>query len=414
MTTSDDRSLDPASIASASFTTTRRGFDPNEVRAYLQRLARQSRRGRSGRRRLATSSRRWGHAGRGPSSTRPPSRAWLGEEAARVLTTARRGAAQLRAKAEEHADQLRDEVHAEDGRAAAAEASATRPACARRWTPRWRGAARSRIAEAEAEIESARQEGRSMVSEARAVRERMLADLSRRRDGARAQLAALRGERDRIVNAIEATRDHLDRLMDDLRAASPDDDRELPPCPTTTSARHAGEPRLTLVRPLHPVHQEREPHETRTRRLARRRRRARRGPRRRARVARATTPTSRWTWPPTTTAIGEPELGDADPVFGECRRGPRLRGDARPTADVEADVEAERRRRRGARRPEDRPDAEATRQPVELAGDAGRGSRRADALRPEAIRRARSSTSTSRWRRPTRGRRSCGPRWRAC
>ena len=97
-----------------------------------------------------------------------------------------------------------------------------------------------------------------MVSEARVVRERMLADLSRRRDGARAQLAALRGERDRIVNAIEATRDHLDRLMDDLRAASPDDERDLPSV-SYDDLRAPGEPRLTLVRPLHPVHQEREP-----------------------------------------------------------------------------------------------------------------------------------------------------------
>ena len=39
MSTPDDRTPDPASIASASFTTVRRGLDPNEVRAYLQRLA---------------------------------------------------------------------------------------------------------------------------------------------------------------------------------------------------------------------------------------------------------------------------------------------------------------------------------------------------------------------------------------
>ncbi len=260
MSTPDDRTPDPASIASASFTTVRRGLDPNEVRAYLQRLAADMQavmaREAALRRELEELKAQPGRSGELDEAIVA---AWLGEEAARVLTTARDAAGQVKGKAQDHADQLREEVAAEVAHLrdeAHAEVAQLRDEVAAEVARR----REESLAEAEVEIETARQEGRSMVSEARAVRERMLADLARRRDGARAQLAALRGERDRIVNAIEATRDHLDRLMDDLRAASPEDDRELPPVPYEQDLRAVttSEPRLTLVRPLHPVHQDRE------------------------------------------------------------------------------------------------------------------------------------------------------------
>lgn len=259
MTTSDDRPLDPASVASATFATSRRGFDPNEVRAYLQGLSAQmqvvTEREATVRRELEELQASPARSGELDDATVA---AWLGEEAARVLTTAREAATQLRAKAQDQSDQLLMEaqVEADRVRNEANEEAARLRADVAAEVSRYQQEA---LAEAGAEIEGARQEGRSMVSEARAVRERMLADLSRRRDGARTQLAALRGERDRIVNAIEATREHLDRLMDDLRAASPDDDRDLPPMPYEQDLRGiATEPRLTLVRSLHPVHQDRE------------------------------------------------------------------------------------------------------------------------------------------------------------
>jgi DivIVA domain-containing protein len=257
MTTPEDRSLDPASIASASFSHSRRGFDPNEVRAFLQRLSAHVQavndRDVALRRELDDLK---AQPSRGGALDEATVAAWLGEEAARVLTTAREAAAQVRARAQEEADAAVDEARAEADRLrdeAALEAARQREDVAAEVARR----RQESLAEAEAEIETARQEGRSMVGEARAVRERMLADLSRRRDGARTQLATLRGERDRIVNAIEATRDHLDRLMDDLRAATPDDERELPSYEQDLRSV-TGEPRLTLVRPLHPVHQQRE------------------------------------------------------------------------------------------------------------------------------------------------------------
>jgi cell division septum initiation protein DivIVA len=261
MTTPDDRTLDPASIASVQFTTVRRGgLDASEVRGYLERLSGevQALSAREAALRLELDQLK-AQPSRGGELDEATVAAWLGEEAARVLTTARDAANQVKAKAEEQAGRLREESATEATRVreeAHAEVARLREDVAAEVARRQEES----LAEAEAEIETARQEGRSMVSEARAVRERMLADLARRRDGARAQLTALRGERDRIVNAIEATRDHLDRLMDDLRAASPEDERDLPPVPYEQDLRAVttGEPRLTLVRPLHPVHQDRE------------------------------------------------------------------------------------------------------------------------------------------------------------
>lgn len=54
------------------------------------------------------------------------------------------------------------------------------------------------------EVERAREEGRSMVAEAKALRERMLADLAERRRTARRQIEGARGGRDRIVETLRA------------------------------------------------------------------------------------------------------------------------------------------------------------------------------------------------------------------
>jgi hypothetical protein len=60
--------------------------------------------------------------------------------------------------------------------------------------------------DAEAELEMAKQQGREMVEEARAYRERVLSELSRRRDLARQQIDQLVHGRDRLVQAFERAR----------------------------------------------------------------------------------------------------------------------------------------------------------------------------------------------------------------
>ena len=61
-----------------------------------------------------------------------------------------------------------------------------------------------------------------MVAEARAVRERMLGDLARRRRAAQLQLEQLRVARERLVSAYEVVRRTLDEVTAELAAAEPE------------------------------------------------------------------------------------------------------------------------------------------------------------------------------------------------
>jgi DivIVA domain-containing protein len=186
----------PASVAEATFPTARRGFDQAEVRDLLRAVAaelgRLQERERFLERELRTA------RTSGPIDELPADEATLtrllGEETARVLTTARESAAQIRQKAEEAAAQLVREAADEAQRLRAdAEIEAAR----RR---------NEATAEAEAEIALAKQQGREMVSEARAYRERVLSELARRREMARQQIDELVEGRDRLLQVFERAR----------------------------------------------------------------------------------------------------------------------------------------------------------------------------------------------------------------
>jgi cellobiose-specific phosphotransferase system component IIA len=118
----------------------------------------------------------------------------LGEEAARVLTAARDASTQIRDRAEESATRLVKDA-AEDAvrirESAVLEAARIRDDSG---------------ADAESEIEMAKQQGRDMVNEAREYREKVLSELSRRRDAARSQIEQLLHGRDRLMNAFERAR----------------------------------------------------------------------------------------------------------------------------------------------------------------------------------------------------------------
>ena len=96
---------------------------------------------------------------------------------------------------------------AEDGaaRCCARRATSAR-GCARR--PRSRRPRRraDAVADAEAELAMAKQQGREMVEEARAYRERVLGELARRRELARQQIEQLMHGRDRLLQAFERAR----------------------------------------------------------------------------------------------------------------------------------------------------------------------------------------------------------------
>ncbi|HZM38686.1 MAG TPA: DivIVA domain-containing protein [Acidimicrobiales bacterium] len=254
--------LDATGIARRHFSTVRKGYDPDEVRAFLHELADMV--GRLQR----------GEAHERERAERAETRAdlaekldqhrlieLLGEETARVLDAAREAGGDIRTKAEENAarmvreaqteargiidaadqdaatrrleilaeaDQLRREAEAEvDLRRAEGRDLVDvmrRDAEAERETMLADGE-RAR-AEAEATAEqiraAAREQGRRLVGEAQTVRERMLGDLARRRRTAREQLERLNAARERLLAAYEVVKRTVDEATSELTVALPE------------------------------------------------------------------------------------------------------------------------------------------------------------------------------------------------
>lgn len=197
-----------------TFSTSFRGFDPSEVRAHLRTLEAELDAARD---RIADLEHRLvmaAPAGSGLSDLDEAEvAARLGDEAARVLRTAREAAAEMRTKAAEHMDRQMREAQDDAARMRAeadVEAARRREAAA---------------VEAAAEVERAKAEGRRMIAEAQAVRERMMADLSRRRDVGRRQIAQLADGRDRLLAAYEHVRRSLDEVSAELAASVPEAQR---------------------------------------------------------------------------------------------------------------------------------------------------------------------------------------------
>lgn len=186
----------PASIADASFNTGRRGFDQAEVRDFLRMVAAEFGRLRE-RERFLERELQAAQADPDLQNARLDDEAMtrlLGEEAMRVLLTARESSNEIREKAEQAAAQLLSEVSDEATRIreeADIEGSRRRSDAA---------------ADAEAELAMAKQQGREMVNEARAYRERVLSELARRRELAREQIEQLIHGRDRLMQAFERAR----------------------------------------------------------------------------------------------------------------------------------------------------------------------------------------------------------------
>ena len=139
----------------------------------------------------------------------------LGEEAARVLTTAREGAAQVRSRGQTEADATRQQAAAD-----VAQQRADARAEIDRIVAQANADAAETRAEAERDAESvrdqARDEGRQMAFEARAYRERVLADLARRRDLVKGQLRVLDMQRQRLRGSFNTVRGVLDEITTEI------------------------------------------------------------------------------------------------------------------------------------------------------------------------------------------------------
>ena len=206
----------PAAVSAAVFTTARRGYDQTEVRDFLRMVSAELARLQERERFLESELKAMQTRGMSAPGMLDEEvvTALLGEEAARVLATAREASAQIRLRAEEAATRLVKEASADAMRLREeAELEAVR---------RREDAA----ADAEAEVEMAKQQGRDMVNEAREYREKVLAELARRRELARAQIEQLIHNRDRLLNAFERARLATDDVMTGLVSVDEDLPRE--------------------------------------------------------------------------------------------------------------------------------------------------------------------------------------------
>jgi cell division septum initiation protein DivIVA len=199
----------PTAVAGATFPYSRRGFDQNEVRDFLRmvsaEISRQQERITFLERELLNSQ----QAAPAPQIelNEETITELLGEETARIVQAAREAASKIKVRSEETATRLVREATDEAARVredAELEAARVR---------------QDATSDAEAEVLMAKQQGRDMVNEARAYRERVLADVARRRELAREQIEDLMHGRDRIVQVFDrariATEDVL-RELDDV------------------------------------------------------------------------------------------------------------------------------------------------------------------------------------------------------
>src|SRR4029453_12171519 len=203
----------PASVAEAGFSTSRRGFNPDEVRAFLASVAAELGRLQERERQPEAELRAARAASTGRAELDDETVAsMLGEETLRVLQTARESASQIKVRAEDNAARVMREAH-DDANRVRQEAEVE--------AARHRQEAQS---DAEAEVAHAKQQGREMVSEARAYRERVLVDLERRTKLARQHIEELANGRDRLLQVFERARLVAGDITSELqRAAGPDE-----------------------------------------------------------------------------------------------------------------------------------------------------------------------------------------------
>lgn len=227
-TAGGDPPLDPEEVADRTFATAFRGFDPVQVRSFLGLVGDELRRLHDQEEAL-----RQALEAVLPSDADENLLAKAQVEAAETVEAARAEADRLLREAKERVETLGSAATAETTRVldeARAEAARVRAAATddlksrvedaeatavRKIAEAEREAAALRVQareEAEATIEAARERGRSMVSEAQAARERMLADLAKRKRAAQAQLEQLRAGRDRLLDTLKVARRSIDEM----------------------------------------------------------------------------------------------------------------------------------------------------------------------------------------------------------
>ena len=224
-------------IARHSFAVVRRGFDTDEVRAYLQSVARSiealEEREQELRDALTEAEERAAH----PVVDEATLTASLGQHSAQILRHAHEEAARIVVQAQERASTLLRETQSQvDELQARTEASSAERVVevellVANATQEARVESERILAEAvedgEAIIARAKDEGRALLEQVQEARRRVLADLASRRRGLGIQIEQLRAARDEMAASVHGVRDrvdgilaHLDRTDQEARAAA--------------------------------------------------------------------------------------------------------------------------------------------------------------------------------------------------
>jgi DivIVA domain-containing protein len=240
--------LDPEAIARTTFPTSFRGYDADHVRRFLEQVAEELRDAHDREARLLE--RLDALEAKLTAATRVDEDqliAVLGEETARILTVVREAGADIKARAEDRAEQtVRDaQEQARVVRTDADTVMARRTEEAEEEAARIRSQVEASVeglqAEAEraldtartdaerirleareaggVEVEAARARGREMVDEALVVRSRILEDLARKRKASRVQLERLQAGRERLIDSYAIVQRTLDEATEELRTS---------------------------------------------------------------------------------------------------------------------------------------------------------------------------------------------------
>lgn len=200
----------PSSVASAQFSTARRGYATEEVSALLSDVAAELDRLQARETELLAELDQLRAERDGSSEQLDEATAarLVDEETLRVLQTARESASQIKVRAEEGAARiLRDAAEQADQIRIDAQKSAQDI----------RAAATT---DAASEVDQAREQGREMVEEARVYRERVLTETARRRDAAQAQIQRLLDARDHLLGVYDRAREAAARVVDEVEGLS--------------------------------------------------------------------------------------------------------------------------------------------------------------------------------------------------
>ncbi len=204
----------------------RRGFDPDEVKAYLQSVARSietfEQREQELRAAVAAAEERAAH----PIVDEATLTASLGQHSAQILRQAHEEAARIVVQAQEGASTLLREAQsqANEIQAHSEIASAERVAEAELMVAEAEKHARDQvdrirseaIAQGEEVVARAKEEGRSLLEQVQESRRQVLTDLAARRKTLSMQIEQLRAARDEMAAAVQGVRDSMDVIIGDL------------------------------------------------------------------------------------------------------------------------------------------------------------------------------------------------------